>query len=187
MFHTMGSVYLAIIHYPVLDKHGNTVATSLTNLELHDVARSCMTFGAELCYIVTPLQKQASIAERLIAHWTSGYGARYNPDRARALTKIRVVGDIEQLMQEIGANGSPVVVGTSSKQSSNTVTYDELKTWIRRDDRPLLLVFGTGWGLPPAVTGRCARMLLPVKGNGEYNHLSLRVAIGIILDRLLGQ
>ena len=183
----MGSVYLAIIHYPVLDKQGNTVATSLTNLELHDVARSCMTFGVELCYIVTPLQKQASIAERLIAHWKSGYGARYNPDRARALTKIRVVGDIEELMKEIGANGSPVIVGTSSKQGSNAITYDELKAWIKREDRPLLLLFGTGWGLPPVVTGRCAGMLLPVRGNGEYNHLSLRVAIGVILDRLLGR
>ncbi|HME42900.1 MAG TPA: RNA methyltransferase [Syntrophorhabdales bacterium] len=183
----MGSVYLAIIHYPVLDKRGDTVATSLTNLELHDVARSCMTFGVELCYIVTPLRRQASIAERLIEHWESGYGARYNPDRAQALTKIRIVGDIEEMMRGIRAVGSPVVIGTSSKQGSETVNYEELRAWIQKDDRPFLLLFGTGWGLPPAVTEQCERMLMPIRGKGEYNHLSLRVAIGIILDRLLGE
>ncbi len=183
----MGSVYLAIIHYPVLDKRGDTVATSLTNLELHDVARSCMTFGVELCYIVTPLRRQTSIAERLIEHWESGYGARYNPDRAQALTKIRIVGDIEEMMREIRAAGSPVVIGTSSRQGSEIVNYEELRAWVQKDDRPFLLVFGTGWGLPPVVTEQCERMLMPIRGRGDYNHLSLRVAIGIILDRILGE
>ncbi len=183
----MGAVYLAIIHYPVLDKRGDTVATSLTNLELHDVARSCMTFGVELCYIVTPLRRQTSIAERLIEHWESGYGARYNPDRAQALTKIRLVGDIEEMMKEIRAAGSPVVIGTSSRQGSEIVKYEELRSWIRKDDRPFLLLFGTGWGLPPIVTEQCDRMLMPIRGRGDYNHLSLRVAIGIILDRILGE
>ena len=183
----MGSVYLAIIHYPVLNKRGDTVATSLSNLELHDVARSCMTFGVELCYIVSPLRKQTLIARTLVEHWTSGYGARYNPDRAQALTKIRIVGDIEEMMREVGVAGSPVLIGTSSKKGSGTVGYNELRRWIRQDDRPFLLLFGTGWGLPPAVTERCEKMLMPIRGNGEYNHLSLRVAIGIILDRLLGE
>ncbi len=182
----MGSVYLAIIHYPVLDKNGAIVATSLTNLELHDVARSCMTFGVELCYIVTPLRRQTSIAERLIEHWESGYGARYNPDRAQALTKIRIVGGIEEMMREIRAAGSPVVIGTSSRQGSEIIGYEELRAWIGEDDRPFLLLFGTGWGLPPAITGQCEKMLTPVRGRGDYNHLSLRVAIGIILDRILG-
>ena len=124
----MGTVYLAIIHYPVLDKRGDTVATSLTNLELHDVARSCMTFGVELCYIVTPLRKQTWIAEKLIEHWASGYGALYNPDRAQALTKIKIVGDIEEMMKEIRAAGNPVVIGTSSRQGSEIVKYEELRS-----------------------------------------------------------
>jgi hypothetical protein len=183
----MGSVYLAIIHYPVLDKRGDIVATSLTNLELHDVARSCMTFGVELCYIVTPLLRQTSIAEKLMEHWESGYGARYNPDRAQALTKIRIVGDIEEMSREIGAAGNPVVIGTSSKPGSEIVNYEELRSWIQKEDRPFLLVFGTGWGLPPVVTEQCDRMLMPIRGRGDYNHLSLRVAIGIILDRILGE
>ena len=84
----MGAVSLAIIHYPVLDKRGDIVSTSITNLELHDAARSCMTFGVELCYIVTPLEKQRAIAEQLVDHWKDGYGRQYNPHRAKALEKI---------------------------------------------------------------------------------------------------
>ena len=183
----MGALYLAIIHYPVLDKRGDIVATSITNLELHDVARSCMTFGVELCYIVTPLPKQTVIAEKLIQHWASGYGAAYNPDRAKALTKIRIVGDIDEMMNEIRVAGAPVVIGTSSRERPDALRYEELRARIATDERPVVLLFGTGWGLPPAVTALCESMLLPVRGCGDYNHLSLRVAIGIILDRILGR
>ena len=93
----MGAVSLAIIHYPVLDKQGDIVSTSITNLELHDTARSCMTFGVRLCYIVTPLEKQKGIAEQLVDHWKTGYGRQYNPHRAKALEKIcikKAVGDV---------------------------------------------------------------------------------------------
>ena len=182
----MGSLYLAIIHYPVLDKRGEIVATSLTNLELHDVARSCMTFGVELCYIVTPLPKQAAIAEKLLDHWRAGYGARYNPDRARALTKIKIVRDLDEVMAEVRLKGNPMVIGTSSRAADNRLDYHGLRDQLLNEDRPFVLLFGTGWGLPPSVAGWCEKMLMPVCGQGEYNHLSLRVAIGIILDRLLG-
>jgi hypothetical protein len=180
----MGKVSIAIIHYPVLDKQGDVVATSLNNLELHDVARSCMTYGVEMCYIVTPLPKQREIAERLISHWTEGYGIRYNPDRAKALHKIRMAHEIDEVLSELV---DPVVIGTSSKGKGVPIGDAEMRVWIERDEQPFLILFGTGWGLPSEVTARCSRMLLPVKGKGEYNHLSLRVAIGIILDRLLGE
>jgi hypothetical protein len=183
----MGKVSIAIIHYPVLDKQGDVVATSLNNLELHDVARSCMTYGVEMCYIVTPLRKQREIAEKLISHWTEGYGIRYNPDRAKALRKISIAHEIDEVFTELQAQGNPVVIGTSSKGKGVPIGDAEMRTWIERDEQPFLILFGTGWGLPPEMTARCNRMLLPVKGKGEYNHLSLRVAIGIILDRLLGE
>lgn len=163
------------------------VATSLTNLELHDVARSCMTFGVEMCYIVTPLPKQREIAEKLLSHWTEGYGRSYNPDRAEALHTIRMARDLDEVLTELQAQASPVIIGTSSKGKGVPLGDAELRAWIERDEQPFLILFGTGWGLPPELTARCNRMLLPVKGKGEYNHLSLRVAIGIILDRLLGE
>ena len=182
----MGSTSLAIIHYPVLDKRGDIVSTSINNLEIHDVARSCMTFGLELCYIVTPLQKQRAIAERLVVHWRDGYGRQYNPDRAEALKKVRMKASVADVMSEF-EGVSPVLIGTSSKRRDVSIRYSELTTWIRSDARPFLLLFGTGWGLPPDIVNACESTLLPIKGQGDYNHLSLRVAIGIILDRLFGE
>jgi hypothetical protein len=50
-----------------------------------------------------------------------------------------------------------------------------------------MLLFGTGWGLSNEIVDRCDKMLMPIKGNCDYNHLSLRVALGIILDRIFGE
>jgi len=181
----MGAVSLAIVHYPVLDKRGEIVSTSINNLEMHDVARSCMTFGVELCYIVTPLDKQRAIAGQLVEHWRSGYGRKYNPDRAEALGKISIRKTLGEVMAEFDGL-KPHVIGTSSRQRDISIGYDDLKEWVVSDSRPFLLLFGTGWGLPPEIVSGCERTLLPIKGPGDYNHLSLRVAIGIILDRLFG-
>jgi hypothetical protein len=181
----VGAVSLAIIHYPVLDKRGDVVATSISNLELHDAARCCMTFGVELCYIVTPLERQRGIAEKLLDHWKEGYGRRYNPHRAEALEKLRIRKTVADVMSDF-QGGGPVLIGTSSRRRDVPLGYGELRKWIDADPRPFLLIFGTGWGLPAEIVGGCERTLLPIKGQGDYNHLSLRVAIGIILDRLFG-
>jgi len=157
-------------------------------MEIHDIARSCMTFGIDLCYIVTPLPKQRQILERLIHHWEHGYGAAYNPMRSKALEKIRVCNDIEEMINEIRAKGAPLIVGTSSRPvSGKTIGYQEFKDMIHNEKRPILMLFGTGWGLTESTVEICDKMLMPIVGSGDYNHLSLRVALGIILDRIFGE
>lgn len=184
----MNNVYIAIIHYPVYDKNLEIVATSVTNMEIHDIARSCMTFGIDLCYIVTPLVKQRQIMEKLIHHWEHGYGLTYNPLRSAALEKIRVCSDIEEMLTEIRISGDPVIIGTSSRERDDkSIGYHELRDMISEEERPFLMLFGTGWGLTGTTVELCDKMLIPVKGIGDYNHLSLRVALGIILDRIFGE
>jgi hypothetical protein len=51
---------------------------------------------------------------------------------------------------------------------------------------PHLLVFGTAWGLAEAFISEADYILEPITGSPDYNHLSVRTAAGIILDRLLG-
>jgi len=163
------------------------VATSINNLELHDIARSCMTFGIKICYIVTPLSKQRMIMERLIEHWRYGYGADYNPLRSSALSKIVMKESLEGLIKEIKKDKNTMLIGTSSRVKPNkTLGYDELRSIIYNDDINTLLLFGTGWGLTDETIEICDKMLEPIKGISDYNHLSLRVAIGIILDRIFG-
>ena len=145
-----------------------------------------MTFGLDLCYIVTPLAKQREITEKLIHHWTDGYGSRYNPVRAEALRKVVIRADVDDMVAHM--EGDPIIVGTSSKERpGKSISYLELQDLIEHETRPLLLLFGTGWGLSSKVVDRCEKMLMPIKGKGDYNHLSLRVALGIILDRIFGE
>ncbi len=157
-------------------------------MEIHDIARSCMTFGIDLCYIVSPLAKQRNIMEKLIHHWRQGYGSKYNPLRGIALEKVKICSDMEEMLKEIKITGNPIIIGTSSKaREGKSIGYGELFEMIRNEQRPFLMLFGTGWGLTDTTVELCDKMLMPVKGSGDYNHLSLRVALGIILDRIFGE
>ncbi len=51
---------------------------------------------------------------------------------------------------------------------------------------PLLFLFGTGWGLTEEVLEQADDILEPIRGAGAYNHLSVRSAAAILLDRLRG-
>ena len=180
------SLIVAVIHYPVYNRNGEIVATSITSTEIQDVGRTCMTFNVKLCYIVTPLKKQRDIVERMKEHWTLGYGARYNPYRAKALSIVRTASDLQHLLMEVDSdNLKPAIIGTSArKREDKNITFSDLARMIKEGKRDILLLFGTGWGLTDEIVRICDRMLEPISGAGDYNHLSMRVAMGIILDRI---
>ncbi|PID40198.1 MAG: hypothetical protein CR984_04510 [Proteobacteria bacterium] len=50
---------------------------------------------------------------------------------------------------------------------------------------PLVLAFGTAWGLADEFMAAADHVLEPLVGKGTYNHLSVRSAVAIILDRLV--
>jgi hypothetical protein len=56
-----------------------------------------------------------------------------------------------------------------------------------KDGNLYLLIFGTAWGLPENFIAEADYILNPVIGNTDYNHLSVRSAVAIILDRLFGR
>jgi hypothetical protein len=86
----MAKLYVALIHYPVVDKNGDIIASAVTNLDLHDISRAAKTYGLKSFYVVTPLEDQRELVERIISHWTNGIGAAYNPKRP-ALATINFV------------------------------------------------------------------------------------------------
>ena len=55
-----------------------------------------------------------------------------------------------------------------------------------RLDRPVLFIFGTGRGLTQERLMASDFLLKPVKSFSDYNHLSVRSAVAIVLDRWLG-
>ena len=186
-------IYLALLHYPMTNRKGDTVTTSVTNLDIHDIARSCRTFCIKKYFIVTPLLEQHQMVGRILGHWDSEHASQYHPDRAEALSLVRVAGAFEEvratILQECGQ--LPEVVLTDARKQSQSTSYSEYRKEIEKADRtqPSLLVFGTGWGVAEAFHSEVSRILEPIWGVGGpegFNHLSVRSAVAIILDRLLG-
>lgn len=185
---TGAKVSIALLHYPVYDKNRQVVATAVTNLDLHDIARAARTFGLFRYYVVTPVPEQRELAERIGRHWREGWGAAYNPKRRAALELMRVIPSLEdalsELEREYGKPAKVVVTGALGRPGSLSCT--DLARQLEDADHPWLLVFGTGWGLTEEVFARADIVLEPIRGGGDYNHLSVRSAAAIILDRLLG-
>ena len=177
---------LALVHYPVLDRRGDVVATALTNLDLHDLARTAMTFGLQKFYVVTPVAEQQRLAGKIREHWCRGYGADYNPLRKKALSLIEITDTLNEAISKweefTGETGIPVLTGASVRDGISFRNCRNLST-----EYSLLLVLGTGWGLAPALFEQGWRTLQAIRGKGDYNHLPVRSAAAIIMDRLFGQ
>ena len=184
----MPNLYVALTHYPVVNKSGEIIASAVTNLDLHDISRAAKTYGVKSFYVVTPLKDQQVLAQRIMAHWTSGAGAAYNPARRRALETIQVVDSIAEAVDDIRGleNKVPKTVATCARHYPSATGYGKFRE-ILESGEPHLLIFGTAWGLAEAFITGADYILAPIKGVTDYNHLSVRTAAGIILDRLLGK
>jgi hypothetical protein len=182
------AIYIALLHYPVYDRQERVTATALTTLDIHDVARLARTYGLKGFYVVTPLQSQQTLARRLIDHWVTGRGAAYNPTRMEALSLVRIADDLEAVVtgieQEEGRKAK--TVATTARRYAGSRSFGEIKKLLsKRGGAPYLILLGTGWGLTREVAEGADYLLEPIGGKG-YNHLSVRTAAAIILDRLLG-
>ena len=184
---TMPKLYVALIHYPVVDKNGEVIASAVTNLDLHDISRAARTYGLRSFYVVTPLEDQKELVLRIISHWTNGIGASYNPKRRSALELIRVEDSFSEVLDQIAdtENVDPVTIATCARKYPTNISYKELRAMLN-NGKPYVLTLGTAWGLAEEFISRADYVLDPIAGKSDYNHLSVRSAAAIILDRLLG-
>ena len=180
-------LYIALLHYPVKNKAGETIGSSVTNLDLHDIARAARTFGVSRYYISTPFSDQKVLVKEITDHWQTGHGARSNPARREALAIVRVAGNLDEIIAEISEkNGTdPFLVMTSARRQAETIEYGYVRDLLEKK-QPVLLVFGTAHGLADEVMEKADGILPPITGESGYNHLSVRSAASIILDRLSG-
>lgn len=179
---------MALVHYPVYNRTGQVVATAITNLDVHDLARATLTYGGEAVFMVTPLERQRWLLQRIIQHWQVGHGAQTHPNRKEALSKVLAVEKLEEArsMVEELCGKPPMCIGTTARTWPGAVSYGDLKEKMDPEGVYLIL-FGTGWGLTDETLGNCDLVLKPILGAGEYNHLSVRSAAAVILDRLFGR
>jgi hypothetical protein len=179
-------LFIALIHYPVINKAGEVITSAITGIDLHDIARLSKTYGIKRFFVVTPLKDQAELVKRLTEHWVTGAGASYNPDRKKALELIRVAKDYSNVVSEVRkfAGMTPETVVTCANKRNDAIGYPEFKQKLK-NGRPYILNFGTAWGLSGEWIDNADYVLEPVYGITGYNHLSVRSAASIIIDRLL--
>ena len=184
----MNNLYLALVHHPVANKRGDVIASALTTIDMHDIARASITFGVRGFFIVTPLLDQQTLAREVIEHWTQGVGGVLNPHRKEALSLIRVVSSFEEaaarVAEEIGKRPM-LTVATSASRGANSVSAAGVAEELGKGTT-VLLALGTAWGLSETFINGCDLLLEPINGVNGYNHLSVRSAASIILDRIVG-
>lgn len=184
----MAELYTALLHHPVYDKNGAVVTTAVTNMDVHDIARLARTFGVHAFYVATPVPTLHRLVARIIRHWETGPGSIYNETRKEALALVRQAHDLDGVVSDIEREAGvlPRVVATSARAGTARVSFAALRARLDAAGAPVLLVFGTGWGLTAEVLARTDGVLEPIRGRDDYNHLSVRSAAAIILDRLRG-
>jgi len=181
------NLYIGLVHHPVYGRKKEIIATAVTNFDIHDISRCARTFGLGGVFIITPLESQVALVERIVAHWSQGEGAAYNPTRKESLSLVRVSRSIDEADWEISNHHQrrPLRVSTGASPYPKSIGYERLRTLLEDKETPYLLLFGTGWGLTKEVKDSSDYVLAPIEGKG-YNHLSVRSAVAIILDRILG-
>lgn len=179
---------LVLLHDQMVGKEGEAITSSLTMIDVHDVARSARTYGLTNAYIAHPSPTLRKLARALKAHWEEGFGAQHNPNRKEALQFIEIVTSLDDAITkiEMRCGKLPKLIATSAKDGGKRANFPEMREMLATSGEPYLLMLGTGWGMSEDLLQRADYFLQPVKGPTPYNHLSVRAACAIVLDRLLG-
>jgi len=181
-------LYIVLLHYPVYNKEGKIVTTAIANMDIHDIARLTKTYAARRLYIVNPIPEQRNLAQEIIDHWKEGYGATFNKFRQAAFELIKTEERLSDVLTDIfrETGNVPRIVVTGANFSGDLLKFVEFGKMLKNDNVPYILVFGTGSGIADEVVNMADYRLEPIRGNGSYNHLAVRSAVAIVLDRVMG-
>lgn len=179
-------LYIVLLHYPVYNKEGKIVTTAIANMDIHDIARLAKTYGVQGFYIVNPILEQRNLAQEIINHWREGYGANYNKFRQTAFELIRIKESLPDVLSDIVKDSRcvPQTIVTGANFEGN-LKFTELRELLKKDKLTYFLIFGTGSGIAAEVVNKADYRLEPIIGRGNYNHLAVRSAVAIVLDRIM--
>lgn len=184
---------VGLVHHPIVDKSGKIVATNVTNLDVHDIARACRVYGIDNYFIINPMKEQLMFVARLLDFWRTGTGHKYNHMRRTALVNVKTAESVRDAVKQCPPETR--VIGTSARAAQHAenlkldlIGFKTLRERLETEETHHLLLFGTGFGMAEEVFRQCHGVLEPLKGRPpqDYRHLSVRSAVSICLDRLLG-
>jgi hypothetical protein len=185
----MANLYLGLVHYPIYNKNMKVVATAVTNFDIHDISRTARTYDVKRYFLIHPLDEQKKIITKITDYWQNGFGQVYNPDRSNALERVSYIPSIGNAIDEIEKieGTKPITITTDARKYENTVSYGFVRNLLKEGSQPILLLFGTGFGIEKTVMGSFDYILEPIYGPCDYNHLCVRSAAAIIIDRIAGE
>jgi len=156
---------------------------------VHDIARTARTYNLKKYYIVTNLRAQQEVVRTVLNYWIDSYGRERNFSRTQALELVEIKSYLQEVFESIKKETGmePLKFFTSAKRRDNSLSYEQARNLIRTTERPILILFGTSWGLANEVLQTCDYALEPIRAGSDYNHLSVRAAAAIIIDRLIGE
>jgi hypothetical protein len=179
---------IGLVHYPVRDRQNKTVATNVTNFDIHDIARAAQVFGVEKYYIIHPMKEQLMFVDRVLDHWKTGQGAVYNPMRKTALDPVHTAESLEAAILDWNVPEALVIATSAANEGVKKYTFSELRHEMYVEKRPVFMLFGTGNGMTEDLLKSCSGVLESIRGAPprDYRHLSVRSAVSICLDRVMG-
>jgi hypothetical protein len=175
---------VALVHHPVVDRRGDEITSTVDHLDVMDASRLSLTYPVRRVYVVNPVPAQRALTERLIRHGTRTAGR----DEARGeFSKTAWAPDLDAVIaeheEELGV--VPTVVATSARGSSRDLGFGVMRARLHGGEAMVLLV-GKAWGLAPRLLDTADVRLEPIDAGTGFNHLSVRSAMAIAIDRLLG-
>ncbi|QDK37889.1 RNA methyltransferase [Bdellovibrio sp. NC01] len=179
---------IGLVHHPVRDRQGKTVATNVTNFDIHDIARAAQVYGVERYYIIHPMQDQQMFVERVLDHWRVGQGAKYNPMRRTALGPVFTADSVQKAVEDWNVPEALLIATSARNEGLKKYSFAELRHEMHVEKRPVFMLFGTGNGLTEELLQSCSGVLESIRGAPpqDYRHLSVRSAVSICLDRVMG-
>jgi hypothetical protein len=181
--------HIALLHQGMTNKEGRDVTTSVTLIDVHDIARTARSYDVTSFFIIHPSPRMRQTVHTLLNHWGTGYGATYNPNRHDALSRVNVVATLDDMIQNlhIRTGFAPYLFATSAKGGDDRTSFSYMRELINSKDlSPIVMLLGTGSGMNKTTIGRADAILEPLVCSQSYNHLSVRAACAILTDRLLG-
>lgn len=179
---------LGLVHYPIMDRKKDLVATNITNFDIHDIARAATVYGVERYYLIHPAEEQLMFVERILDHWRVGEGAKFNPYRKTSLERVKTARTLNEAVADWGVDCLKIGTHARPVEGTRSYTIPELKNEMFHQQRPVFLIFGTGFGLTDDYMKGLDGILESIRGAPpkDYRHLSVRSAVSIYLDRVMG-
>jgi len=183
-------ISIGLLHYPILDRSGKIVATNITNFDIHDIARAARVYGVERYYLIHPVPQQLMFVERVIDHWRVGEGSTYNTSRGIALENVRTAETLEKALRDWAPKENVLTIGTHARPVEGATLYSvsDLRRELWDHRKTVFLLFGTGYGMTDEYMKSLGGVLESIRSAppDDFRHLSVRSAVSIYLDRLLG-